>query len=135
MRDDLWSFVSCRGFLAEGEMGIHPVWKAAVETGSVLNVPMKELLKLKKCLACERKKVWIVENSSVCSTIVDEVPVAPVICTHGQFRAASWVLLDLLVAIRLLTFLFRRPRPGRNHDGSTIKRPLSASGYFLENGL
>lgn len=42
-------------------------------------------------------KVWIVENSSVCSTIVDEVPGAPVICTHGQFRVASWVLLDFLV--------------------------------------
>jgi uncharacterized protein (TIGR02679 family) len=97
MRDDLWSFVTCRGFFAEGEMGIHPVWKAAVETGSVLNVPMKELLKLKSVRAVSGNKVWIVENSSVCSTIVDEVPVAPVICTHGQFRAASWVLLDMLV--------------------------------------
>ncbi|ETI68931.1 TIGR02679 family protein [Neobacillus vireti] len=97
MRDDLWSFVSCRGLLAEGEMGIHPVWKAAAETDTVLNVPLKELLKIKRIWPAAGKKVWIVENSSVCSTIVDEVADAPVICTHGQFRAASWILLELLV--------------------------------------
>jgi len=31
----LWSFVFCRGFLAEGETGVHPVKKGGVETGSV----------------------------------------------------------------------------------------------------
>jgi uncharacterized protein (TIGR02679 family) len=97
MRDDLWSFVSCRGFLAEGETGVHPVWKGAVETDTVLNMPIKELLKLKKVWPANGNKVWIVENSSVCSTIVDEVQGAPIICTHGQFRAASWILLDFLV--------------------------------------
>ncbi|MDR7077413.1 uncharacterized protein (TIGR02679 family) [Neobacillus niacini] len=97
MRDDLWSFVSCRGFLAKGEMGIHPVWKAAAEIGTVLNVPFKELLKLKSIWPESGRKVWVVENSSVCSTIVDEVPRAPVICTHGQLRTASWMMLDLLV--------------------------------------
>ncbi len=97
MRDDLWSFVSCRGFLAEGETGVHPVWKGAVEIDSVLNMPIKELLKLKKVWPSKGNKVWIVENSSVCSTIIDEVSGAPVICTHGQFRAASWILLDFLV--------------------------------------
>jgi uncharacterized protein (TIGR02679 family) len=96
MRDDLWSFVTCRGFLAEDEQGLHPVWKAAVETDTVLNVPIKELIKLKKICPANGEKVWIVENSSVCSTIVDEIPFAPVICTHGQFRTASWVLFDLL---------------------------------------
>ncbi|HWL12431.1 MAG TPA: DUF2399 domain-containing protein, partial [Ureibacillus sp.] len=40
---------------------------------------------------------WIAENSSVCSTIMDALPNAPIICTHGQLRAASWRLLDLLV--------------------------------------
>lgn len=97
MRDDLWSFVSCRGFLAEGERGVHPVWTGAVETDTVLNMPIKELLKLKKVWPANGKKVWIVENSSVCSTIVDKVQGAPIICTHGQFRAASWILLDFLV--------------------------------------
>lgn len=97
MRDDLWSFVSCRGLVAEGETGLHPVWKAAAETGTVLNVPMKELLKIKRIWPVKGNTIWVIENSSVCSTIVDEVAYAPVICTHGQFRTASWVVLDLLV--------------------------------------
>jgi uncharacterized protein (TIGR02679 family) len=97
MRDDLWSFVSCSGLLAEWETGIHPVWQAAANSGTVLNVPIKELLKIKRIWPNHGKKVWIVENSSVCSTIVDEVANAPVICTHGQFRAASWIMLDLLI--------------------------------------
>ena len=97
MRDDLWSFVTCRGFLAEGEKGIHPVWKAAVETDSVLNVPIKELLKINKIWPAKGQKVWIVENSSVCSTIIDEVAEVPIICTHGQFRTASWEMLDCLI--------------------------------------
>ncbi|MBT2698416.1 hypothetical protein J7E79_13445 [Bacillus sp. ISL-40] len=53
----LWRFVSCRGFLAEGETGVHPVWKGAVETGSVLNMPIKELLKLKMDLESYIKTV------------------------------------------------------------------------------
>ncbi|MBL4950750.1 TIGR02679 family protein [Neobacillus sp. YIM B02564] len=97
MRDDLWSFVTFRGLLAEGESGLHPVWQASVRTGSVLNVPFKELLKINKIWPANGNKVWVLENSSVCSTIVDEVPDAPVICTHGQFRTASWIVLDLLV--------------------------------------
>ncbi|MCP8969357.1 TIGR02679 family protein [Ectobacillus ponti] len=97
MKDDLWSFLSCRGFLAENEHGIHPVWEAAVKTNTVLNIPMKELVKLERIRPARGSTVWIVENSSVYSTIVDEVPDAPILCTHGQFRMASWVMLDFLV--------------------------------------
>nr|WP_154309614.1 TIGR02679 family protein [Metabacillus lacus] len=97
MRDDLWSFVTCRGFLAESDSGAHPVWKAAAETDSVLNVPIKELVKLKKIWPVHGEVVWVVENSGVCSTILDYAAAAPVVCTHGQFRTASWVMLDLIV--------------------------------------
>ena len=97
MKDDLWSFVTCSGLLAEVENGIHPVWQAASATNTVLNVPIKELLKVNKIRPVNGNKVWVVENSGVCSTIIDEVPSAPIICTHGQFRSASWVVMDLLV--------------------------------------
>ncbi|MEC1714444.1 TIGR02679 family protein [Schinkia azotoformans] len=97
MKDDLWSFVTCNGLLAEDENGIHPVWQAASSTNTVLNVPIKELLKVNKIRPVNGNKVWVVENSGVCSTIIDEVPSAPIICTHGQFRSASWVAMDLLV--------------------------------------
>ena len=97
MRDDLWNFVTCQGLLAERKNIIHPVWQAAIHTETVMNVPMKELTKVDRIWPCNGSKVWIVENSSVCSTIMDAVPSAPIICTHGQFRMASWLLLDRLV--------------------------------------
>jgi uncharacterized protein (TIGR02679 family) len=97
LRDDLWNFVTCQGLLASiGELP-HPVWQAAVQAQTVMNLPMKELTKVERIWPAKGLKVWIVENSSVCSTIMDAVPYAPVICTHGQLRAAGWLLLDKLV--------------------------------------
>lgn len=97
IRDDLWNFVTCQGLLASRQNSIHPVWQAAVESQSVMNVPMKELSKIDKVWPNKGTNVWIVENSSVCSTIMDAVPNAAIVCTHGQLRLASWRLLDLLV--------------------------------------
>jgi uncharacterized protein (TIGR02679 family) len=97
IRDDLWNFVTCQGLLASNQATIHPVWQAAIQTQTVMNIPMKELTKVDRIWPAKGKEVWIVENSSVCSTIMDEVPSAPIICTHGQLRMASWKLLDLLI--------------------------------------
>ncbi|MFK4997079.1 DUF2399 domain-containing protein [Bacillus sp. N9] len=83
-------------FFAETEDGIHPLWKAAVETDSVLNAPVKLLNQVTRIWPAKGNIIWIVENSSVCSTIIDEVPDAPIICTHGQFRTASWIILEML---------------------------------------
>ncbi|SDE10055.1 TIGR02679 family protein [Bhargavaea beijingensis] len=95
-RDDLWSFVTCRGLIASTTDGPHPLWLAAVETSSVLNVPVKmlgDITEIKPAAGCD---VWIVENSGVCSALIDLVQDAPIICTHGQFRSAAWIVLDLL---------------------------------------
>ncbi len=96
MRDDLWSFVSCRGLLAEGSLGMNPVWKAAAETNTILNAPLKELLKLKKVWPVKGNKVWIVENSSIAPLSLMRFHLH-LLSDHGQFRVASWILLDLLV--------------------------------------
>jgi uncharacterized protein (TIGR02679 family) len=97
MRDDLWNFVTCQGLFASRDDVLHPVWQAAVQQQTVMNVPMKELIKVDKIWPATGSKVWVIENSSVCSTIMDAVPTAPIICTHGQLRIASWQLLDCLV--------------------------------------
>lgn len=97
MRDDLWNFVTCQGLLAWNKGKIHPVWEIAAKTQTVMNIPMKELAKVDKVVPVKGTKVWIVENSSVASSIMDMVPEAPIICTHGQLRMTSWRLLDLLV--------------------------------------
>ncbi|TYS17805.1 TIGR02679 family protein [Rossellomorea vietnamensis] len=97
LKDDLWSFVTCRGFLAEDEKGIHPAWEGSVARGSVMNVPVRELLGLERIWPASGNEVWIVENSSVASALLDEVKDASIICTHGQLRTAGWLLLDYLV--------------------------------------
>lgn len=96
-RDDLWNFVTCQGLLAASGERLHPVWQAAVETETVMNVPLKELVKLDRVWPAKGMKVWIIENSSVASTIMDAVPTASIVCTHGQIRTAGWKLLDFLV--------------------------------------
>lgn len=98
VKDDLWNFVTCQGLLAisEGD-AVHPVWEAAVKTKSVMNVPMKELIKISKIWPSEGKAVWVLENSSVTSSIMDVIPHAPIVCTHGQIRTAGWYMLDKLI--------------------------------------
>jgi uncharacterized protein (TIGR02679 family) len=88
--------VTCQGLLATNGEGIHPVWEAAVHSHSVLNVPLKELVKVDRVWPAIGKTVWIVENSSVASMIMETLPYAPILCTHGQFRLASWRLIELL---------------------------------------
>lgn len=97
-RDDLWSFVTCRGLVASTADGTHPLWQAAAETDSVLNVPVKMLRDITEVKPAAGRDVWIVENSGVCSALIDLVPDTPIICTHGQFRSSAWMLLDLLAA-------------------------------------
>lgn len=97
MRDDLWNFVTCRGLLASSQNKIHPVWQAAINCQTVMNIPMRELSKIDRVWPAKGNKVWIIENSSVCSTVMDAVGAAAIVCTHGQLRMASWHLLDLLV--------------------------------------
>lgn len=96
MRDDLWSFVTCRGLIGSTKEGPHPLWLAAASTDTVLNVPVKLLREIKFVRPAAGQNVWVVENSGVCSALVDLVPKLPVLCTHGQFRSAAWILLDLL---------------------------------------
>jgi len=97
LKDDLWSFVTCCGLIAETASGAYRVFQAALEDGASLNVPMRELVKLRRISPAVGNKVWILENSSVCSTLMDEVPGVPIICTHGQFRTAAWILIDRLL--------------------------------------
>ncbi|MER1985778.1 MAG: TIGR02679 domain-containing protein [Solibacillus sp.] len=96
IQDDLWSFVTCQGLLAYEEETPHAVWDAAVRMNTTLNVPMRELMSLTKIKPAYGLDVWVVENSSVASTLMDAHPNAPIVCTHGQLRMASWRFLDLL---------------------------------------
>ena len=59
----------------------------------------REGKKGKECLEGE-KAVFVVENSGVFSQLLDEFQdtcLPPLVCTHGQFKLAAFLLLDLLV--------------------------------------
>lgn len=60
LRDDLWDFVTCQGLLASIGDIPHPIWKAAVDTHTVMNLPMKELTKVERIWPAKGLKVWIV---------------------------------------------------------------------------
>ncbi|PRO66507.1 TIGR02679 family protein [Alkalicoccus urumqiensis] len=98
LRDDLWSFVTVQNVVGWKDGMKHPVWQAAVESGTVLNVPLREVVMLTEAAPARGNIVWIVENAAVASTLMDAVPEAPVLCTHGQLRTSGWVLLELLAA-------------------------------------
>ncbi|MDI6813504.1 MAG: TIGR02679 family protein [Desulfitobacteriaceae bacterium] len=117
LRDDLWNFVTCSGLQAReqsgGELG---VWSSAVREGAVLNVPLREMVKVAEVYPGALRSgiglpngdgrvlsVFVVENPAVFSTLLDEadkihLPYPPLICTHGQFKLAALLLLDKLVA-------------------------------------
>jgi uncharacterized protein (TIGR02679 family) len=98
LRDDIANFVTAANLIAYTEGVPHPVWKAAAESKTILNIPLRELLKTEDVLsAANSQKVYIVENSGVFSALMDTVPHAPLICTHGQFKLAGLRLMDLLV--------------------------------------
>lgn len=96
-RDDLLNFVTCANVVAETKDGVHPVWEAATRKHSVQIVPLRELIDLTSVYPDIGKIVWVVENSGVCSTLLDDIPQAPIICTNGQFTLATLMLMDLLV--------------------------------------
>lgn len=96
IQDDLWNFVTIQGLIGYEKENCHPVWQAAIATNSALNMPMRQLLTITKVIPACGNKVYIVENSSVASTLMDANPTAAIICTHGQLRMASWRLLDVV---------------------------------------
>lgn len=98
VRDDILNFATCAGIVGytESDSPI-PVWHSANEEKNVLNVPLREIVKAKDCVPNLTKIVFIVENSGVFSSILDEFqegPWPPLVCTHGQFKLATLLLLD-----------------------------------------
>ncbi|MBE1556538.1 TIGR02679 family protein [Sporosarcina limicola] len=98
LRDDITNFVSFANLLGKKDGCFHPVWQAATTTRSVVNIPLRELLKIEQVLSShDSENIYVVENSGVFSALLDEVPDIPLICTHGQFKLAGLRLIDLLV--------------------------------------
>lgn len=95
LREDVLNFVTCAGVIAEIENGRHPVFAAACETNTALNVPLREVMPLTRAYPSFGTTVFVVENAGVFSTLLDAN--VPLISTNGQLNLATIWLLDLLV--------------------------------------
>lgn len=103
VRDDIQNFVTCAGIIAcSAEGHALPLWEVAWKNKNVLNIPLRELVKVRKCFpGNKQRKVFVVENSGVFSALLDYLKskkedLPPLICTHGQFKLATLMLLDKL---------------------------------------
>jgi uncharacterized protein (TIGR02679 family) len=99
LRDDIFNFVTCIGMMGETKTEEHAVLAAANQMKAVLNLPLREVSKLSSCRPVYGNTVFIVENSGVYSELLDRWPFPeppPLLCTHGQFKLAALMLIDLL---------------------------------------
>jgi len=93
--DEISNFVTISGLLAfQGKLH-DPVWKAAMDSKQVLQVPLLNLIKIDR-VESPIKKVFVIENPGVFGTIIDKNFLPPMVCTFGQPKLSGLVLLDLL---------------------------------------
>ncbi|GBF10900.1 TIGR02679 domain-containing protein [Tepidibacillus sp. HK-1] len=107
IRDDILNFVTCTGILGFCDDGTpESLWWEAFKGNHVMNVALRELIKLHFFIpgvtyhSRKANVVFVVENSGVFSAIIDQLQLQespPIICTHGQFKLATLILLDYLV--------------------------------------
>lgn len=91
VRDDLLNFVTCCGLISDNSM-----WQSAYDNGSVINAPVRELARLQYIRPVKGNRIFIIENSGLFSHLTDSNSSSPMVCTHGQFRLATYMLLDKL---------------------------------------
>ncbi|WP_171777943.1 TIGR02679 domain-containing protein [Priestia megaterium] len=100
LKDDITNYVTIYGLVGERNEQVLNSWKESFREGSVRNEPLKEIAKLDRVYPIKKDSpVFIVENSGLFSSIVDELDNYPVsiICTHGQFKLAAVQILKMLV--------------------------------------
>jgi uncharacterized protein (TIGR02679 family) len=117
LRDDLWNFVTCTGITGSAADS-QPLGylNEAYRQQVTLNLPLRKILRIDEAYAAGQV-VYVVENSGVYSALLDlwrdfcdeqglmeMTPNPPLVCTHGQFKLASLLLLDKLAASGTLIY-------------------------------
>ncbi|MFA5536753.1 MAG: TIGR02679 family protein [Bacillota bacterium] len=103
IRDDILNFVTLIGIIPREKdlAGPFKWWAKSAEAGAVLNVPLREIIKVNSFTPFNgRQQIYVVENSGVFSEILDRLGVnyqPPLICTNGQFKLAALLFFDRLV--------------------------------------
>ena len=92
------NFTLCRGLLAYKNREEHLGWRAFYEQGEPLQVSIWNISKIDKVISPENK-VYVFENPTVFSEVLYRIGnIKPsLICTFGNFKLASLILMDKLV--------------------------------------
>jgi len=91
IKDDILNFVTVQNLIADNSL-----FKAASADNIIWNVPLMQLLKIESVKPSSGNKVFIIENSSVYAIVTDSLKQVPLIMSSGQFKMATWKILDLL---------------------------------------
>ncbi|KAB3529803.1 TIGR02679 family protein [Alkaliphilus serpentinus] len=98
IKDDISNFTTLNGLIAFTDSNIHKGWEAFYQRGEPMQINLWNLSEVQKIIS-PSGKVFVVENPTVFSGILDELKDCrpPIICTYGQIKLASLMLLDILV--------------------------------------
>ncbi|MDF2700408.1 MAG: hypothetical protein K0Q49_1966, partial [Haloplasmataceae bacterium] len=98
IKDEVSNFTLCSGLKAFDEYGRHEGWNGFYESGEPLQISLLNLSKIKS-VTSPTKKVFVFENATVFTEVFDKTKCikAPLMCTFGNVKLASLILLDKLV--------------------------------------
>lgn len=96
LRDDLSNYTLTYGIVAEDLQGdMHKGIQGFVDRNEPVQLTLLTVSRLAKVQPKAGKKVYIVENPAVFSSLTEAVPDVALICGNGQIRMATLALLDL----------------------------------------
>lgn len=95
--DDISSFTILYGISLYGNTGIHKAYEVFIEKEESYMVNLSNLSVIVKADCCQ-KTVFVFENQMVFSHMCERLRGKSVamICTSGQMKTASWIVIDLL---------------------------------------
>ncbi|ARE86960.1 hypothetical protein CLFO_13440 [Clostridium formicaceticum] len=98
IKDDISNYTTCFGLLAYDKQQIHTGWEGFYKRKEPMQVSLWNLSEVER-ITSPFKKVFVVENPTVFSGIIDAIQNLKVslVCTNGQVKLASLILLDKLV--------------------------------------
>lgn len=96
--DDISSFTVAYGIHLYTKDGEHPAYRGFIENGESYMLTLANLGRVERAKTRE-KKVYVVENQMVFSHLCDKLEGREyaLICTSGQLKTASLMLLDMLI--------------------------------------
>ena len=103
--DDISSFTTQSGLLLYTEEGEHPAFQAFRTRNESSVLTLSNLSTIVRA-ASPTEKIYIVENQMVFSHLCEQSSPShsPILCTSGQVKTASLILLDLLAASNCMMY-------------------------------